>query len=199
MVAVINPIAVTLLKLVILFLLMGIVCLIMNKTYQNKQEKRADRLQREYKVLTPSLLASVKDEELLDVIIANLNAKQDAQNPDPYYSIPLLSPGRFEMYAVWVIHHELNNGNIPELLASRSASFCEPAIEGFEHIGAPLCAKAIREAIADDATEDTLADCHIAFIEAEANEKPLELCVPYIREHAEEFIDVADETEENTK
>lgn len=194
----IDPIATMLFKIVLLFALMALVCFIMNKRYKNEMDKRSERLQKEYEVLTPSLLATVKDEDLLDVIVANLNAKQDKQNPDPYHTIPLLSNERFEVYGIWLIHHELLTGTFETLKVSPSYPFAEPAINGMERIGAVKCAEAVRAAMETE-DKDEIGLCHFDYMTAVDEEKLLDLCIQYVRDNVEQFIDKPDseETEEN--
>ena len=62
-------IAQTLLRIFILFVLMGVVCWLMNTNYQNNLNVRSERLQTEYAVLTPKKIEEANDADLVDIII----------------------------------------------------------------------------------------------------------------------------------
>ena len=184
-----------LVRIIILFLLMGVVCWLMNKNYQNKMNARSERLQKEYAILTPKKIEEANDTDLVDIVIANLHGKLDEHNPAPFYTIPTLSPERFSLYSVWVIHNELTHGNFSDLLSSPSKNFLEQAVTGCKEIGAEKCADALQEALEHTDDENALADCHLHYMEAIAKEEPLTLCVSYIRSHVDAFIDQEDEPE----
>lgn len=155
----------------------------------NKKEKdsRAARLELLYSELDEEKLAHIPDEELVDAVIANLNAKQDKRRPDAYHTVPLLSRGRCAVYSVWLICHELDAGSFEDCFAGPSGVFCELAADGLELIGAIDCSVAVRKAL--QAEEEELAELHADFLEAAETEQPLQKCVEYIRNNPTEFVD----------
>ncbi|MBQ3259263.1 MAG: hypothetical protein IJA68_01945, partial [Clostridia bacterium] len=106
---------------------------------------------------------------------ANVMAKTDRRRPDVYHLIPLLSHGRVAVYSVWLICHELEISDMEALHRSPSGRFLEAAADGFSLIGAAACAAAEGET---------------ALREAIAAEQPLSLCVAYIRDNPNEFVDL---------
>ena len=132
-------------------------------------------LYKQYRTLSPETLAATPDSELVRAVVTNIMAKTDRSHPDVYHLIPLLSHGRIAVYSVWLICQELEVGDMETLLRSPSGRFLEMAADGFSLIGAAACAAA------EDET---------ALREAIAAEQPLSLCVAYIRDNPEEFIDL---------
>ncbi len=192
-----DPIAQTLIRVLILFLLMALVLFLMNHRFKSEQEKKADAMQKKYKDMTKELLDETPDNELMDAVAANLMAKLDKQTPDPYHTFALLSPGRNQIYAVWVILNEMKNGGTFQyLLASSSAPFCEPAADGMNRIGAVKCEAAIREALSVEDEWEKLGECNEQFFSALEEESPKDLCVQYIRENTSEFLDDTEEPAE---
>ncbi len=143
----------------------------------NKKEKSDPlaALYKQYRTLSAETLSTIPDGELVRAVVANIMAKTDRRRPDVYHLIPLLSHGRITVYSVWLICHELEVDDMESLLRSPSGRFLEAATNGFSLIGAEACAAA------EDET---------ALREAIAAEQPLDLCVAYIRDNPEEFIDL---------
>lgn len=162
--------------------------------FLNKKEKsdKTAALCKTYAVMTEELLASVPDEELVRAVVANLMSKQDKKRPDPAAQLPLLSRGRSAVYSVWLLCHELETQAFDAYFRSSSRRFAEPAADGLERIGATNSATALRAAIraAEDDTQTPLWEAvTTVFREAVSSEKPLELCVQYIRDNPDEFVD----------
>lgn len=132
-------------------------------------------LYKQYRTLSAETLAAIPDGELVRAVVANIMAKTDRRHPDVYHLIPLLSHGKVAVYSVWLICHELEIGDMDALLRSPSGRFLEWATDGFSLIGAAACAAAEDEA---------------ALRAAIATEQPLALCVTYIRDNPNEFIDL---------
>lgn len=132
-------------------------------------------LYKQYRTLSAEALAAISDGELVRAVVANIMAKTDRRRPDVYRLIPLLSHGRVAVYSVWLICHELEVSDMASLLRSPSGRFLEAATNGFSLIGAEACAAA------EDET---------ALREAIAAEQPLSLCVAYIRDNPDEFVDL---------
>ena len=184
----------TIIRLAILFVLIGITLIFMNKKAQSAQEKRSTMLAKKYKVMTKELLDSTPDEDLLDAVAANLMEKVNKQSPDPLHEFALLSPGRFQLYSVWLIMNELKNGgSFNSLLAGPSAVFSETAADGFDRIEAHACANAVRDALQVGDEWEKLSDCNEAYANAVAEENPKNLCIDYIRNCYTEFIDESTE------
>ncbi len=152
----------------------------------------AAALCKKYAVMTKDLLASVPNEEVVQAVVSNLMNKQDKRRPDAAAQLPLLSRGRAAVYSVWLLCNELETMEFDEFFRSPSRRFAEPAIDGLERIGAANSATALRAALrtAEDDTETPLwAAVTTVFREAIAAEQPLLLCVQYIRENPDEFLD----------
>lgn len=145
-----------------------------------------------YAVMTEELLTSVSDEEVVQAVVTNIMHKQDKRRPDVAATLGLMSRGRAAVYCVWLLCHEADKQDFDVVFKSSSRQFVEPAIDGLERIGAANTATALRAAwrMADDRSEQPLWDAvTTVFREAVASEQPLVLCVRYIRENPEEFVD----------
>lgn len=152
----------------------------------------AAALCKKYAVMTEQLLSSVPDAELVRAVVANVMNKQDKRRPDVADQLPLLSRGRAAVYSVWLLCEETREQSLDVFFASPSRRFAEPAAHGFERIGALNCATALRTALRsyDEKAEKPLWDAvTTVFSEAIASENPLSLCVAYIRENPDEFVD----------
>ncbi len=162
-------------------------------SFLGKKEKRdkSAALLKTYAVMTEELLAATPDEELVRAVVANLMAKQDKKRPDPMVQLPLLSRGRAAVYSVWLLCHELETQDFGEFFRSPSNRFAGPAADGLERIGATNSATALRAAMqaAEDETSPLWDAVTTVFHEATASENPLSLCVQYIRENTDEFVD----------
>ena len=158
--------------LVLVFMALLVALYIWGSNRRSKAS-RAEELEARYKVLDR----------------ANLMGKLDSRRPDAYRVIPLLSHGRCLVYSIWLICHELDETGFEELLASPSGDFLELAADGLQELGALRCATALREAPNAGGEEAVLAELHADFLEAAEAEKPLDLCVGYIRDNPEQFVD----------
>ncbi len=159
---------------------------------KKSKSDRAAALCKQYAVMTEALLASVPDEELVQAIVANVINKQDKRRPNPAAQLPLLSRGRAAVYSVWALCNEMEAQSFDAIMQSSSRCFAESAVDGFERIGAGNSAAALRVALrtAEEPKEEQLwAAVTTVLQEAIASEKPLALCIQYIRENTDEFID----------
>ena len=178
----------TMLRAGIALLLIGVILVIMNRIFTRGQGPRSEQLQKKYAKMTRQLLDATPDTELVEAVVANIMAKQDPQNPQPYYMLPLLSRGRGAVYSIWLVNCELKTNGFDVLYHGPSAPFCEPARDGFVLLGAEKCAQALADA--ETLTEDhDLAVCHDRYLDAAEEETPLTRCVTYIRDNPNEFID----------
>ncbi len=162
--------------------------------YLNKKEKSdgTAALCKTYAVMTEELLTSVPDEEVVRAVVANLMNKQDKKRPDPAAQLPFFSRGRAAVYSVWLLCNELETQEFDTVFRSSSRRFAEPAADGLDRIGATNSATALRAAIraAEDDTQTPLWDAvTTVFREAVTAEQPLTLCVRYIRDNPDEFVD----------
>lgn len=161
-------------------------------TGKKQKSDTAAALCKRYARLTPQTLEALPDEELVRAVVANVMAKQDRRRPDPAALLPLLSRGRAAVYSVWLLCHELETADFGALFRSPSRRLAEPAADGLERLGAHNSATALRAALhaAEDGTTAPLWDAvTTVFREAVNEEKPLALCVAYIRENTDEFTD----------
>lgn len=182
------------------FILMGAVLLLLLAASLWKPKPRDERdlrgrlLGEKYRTMTQALLRGTADDELLDAVIANLHEKLDPKRPDPYRTIPLLSPGRCAVYFVWLITKELDEGSFEDLYARPSGAFVELSADGMARIGAARSEQLLRRSVElagtkDAADSEAFAQLHADFLEAVEQEKPLALCAAYIRENPSEFLD----------
>lgn len=193
----VDPIAATMIRIFVLFVLMAIVLIMMNRRYDKGQKARSERLAETYKTMTRSLLDETSDEDLLDAVVANLNSKLDKKNPDPYYTVPLLSRERFLIYSFWLCDHELNANNFETMQQTGSFRFAETASEACTQFGADGCAEALQRAVSNAADADVLADAHVAYMEARMEENPTAKAIAYVRENADAFLDEGDDEPQN--
>lgn len=150
------------------------------------EQTRADELQKQYESLTKGMLEETPDDRLVEAVVANLMAKTDAKNPDPFYVVMALSRGRRAIYSVWLTTHELTEGTLKQYRITPSFRFAETAADGYGLIGADACAQALQAIL--DSPEETDA-LQQAFRDAAGSEAPLERAAAYIRENPDEFTD----------
>ena len=152
---------------------------------KRSEDSRSARLMKRYEHMTADLLAQTADDDLVDAVVSRVLAKAaQARRPDPVATLATLEHASTVVYSVWAVCKEMAAGDYDSLCASPARELLEPAQSAFEVIGAPACAQALAALIAAP-DEDTQA----AFRLAVQTECPLSLCVPYIRDHAEEFCD----------
>lgn len=150
------------------------------------EQSRADELQKQYETLTRAMLEELPDDRLAEAVVANLMAKTDAKNPDPYYVVMALSRGRRAIYSVWLTTHELTEGTLKQYQSTPSVRFGETAVDGFALIGAEGCAQALQTMLEGPEDEEMAQQ---AFRDAVAADQPLALAAAYIRENPDEFTD----------
>lgn len=149
-------------------------------------QSRADELQKQYETLTRAMLEELPNDRLMEAVVANLMAKTDAKNPDPYYVVMALSRGRRAIYSVWLTTHELTEGTLKQYRSTPSVRFGETAVDGYTLIGAEGCAQALQTILDGPEDEETAWQ---AFRDAAAADQPLTLAAAYIRENPDEFTD----------
>ncbi len=159
------------------------------------EQTRAEALKTKYATITEELLANAPEEELVDGVVANLMAKTDKKNPDPYYMVMAASRGRRAVYSVWLVVKELTHGDLEKFRQSPSARYAEPAIEGLELFGAEACAMLLTKAMEAEEPDEIY---NTAFKDGVGQENPLALAAAYIRDNMADFVDddVAEMAEE---
>lgn len=145
---------------------------------------RAEQLQKTYAVMTPALLEKTPDEEVVSAVIANLMAKLREHNPDPLITMPQQSIGRSAVYFCWLLCKEAEKNGVAALLQKPSVRFADIGEESFKIVGAIATSDAFA-AYRETPSEETAA----ALESALQTERPLTLCVAYIRSLPEEFTD----------
>lgn len=157
---------------------------------RKSRPNKADALKKQYKTLTAEQLATLSDEALLPAVIANVMGKQNEKQPEPYYELPLLSPGRAAVYRVWLVCRETESGGFAALWRPKTRLLTEAAVSDLAELGAAQCAAALGAVLeAIPLGELPAAGAETAFSAACEAEQPLALCVTYIRENPAEFID----------
>ena len=154
--------------------------------YRLDKKEKSDplaALYKQYASLSAEQLSATSDGELVRAVVSNVLAKTDRRHPDVYRLISVLSHGRIAVYSVWLLCNELEAADIATLLRSPSGRFVETALDGLSLIGAHNCVEALT-AVLESPQDDTLLRSAIT------QEQPLLLCVSYIREFPEEFIDL---------
>ncbi len=171
---------------VVMILLAAVIGIYLYRLDKKEKSDPLAALYKQYETLTPDSLAAVADGELVRAVAINVMQKTDKKRPDVYALIPFLSHGRVAVYSVWLLCHELETSSVTALLTSPSGCFLEPAADGLALIGAEASAAALT-AVLEAPDDQTRAD---ALHAALAAEDPLTLCVPYIRENPDEFVDL---------
>ena len=168
---------------VMLLLLLVVVLLALRRIGNRRgEDTRAHRLMKQYKVMTREKLDAAPEGELVDAVVSRVLARaQDARRPDPVTALAQMDHGNTVVYSVWAVCKEMAAGDSRSLQSRRARGVTALAADGFEAVGAPLCASAFRTML-ETGDED-------AFRSAVQQEQPLALCEAYIRDHADEFID----------
>lgn len=170
--------------LVVFLILVGVMYWLGKK--RTDEPSRADDLKEKYKQLTRSMLDELPDDQLVEAVVANLMAKTDRQNPDPYYVVMALSRGRRAVYSVWLTTKELTSGTLYKYRESASARFAETAVDGYTLFGAVACATVLEKAMQAEDPAEIMAD---SFRDAVKQENPLALAAAYIQDNPDAFTD----------
>jgi len=186
----VNPITIVMILLVAAIALY----LWMSGRKEVSETAQADNLGEKYEEMSPELLDSIPDSELVPAVIANLLAALEESGCDAYSYIPGLSRGRCAVYSVWLVCNELKTKTIAEYLTGYTANFAALAADGFELIGAQGCADTLRSAINAstldmDVMEQAVAESQKNYTMSVESEQPFELCREYIRTNPDDFVD----------
>ena len=175
-------------ELIILVILAIGVLFLMNWGKKKGDDSRSARLMEKYKEMTAEEFDAIADDELVDAVVCRvLGRAAEQRRPDPVRELAALEHGSTVVYAVWAVCREMAAGDYATLTRTATWEVADLAADGFEEIGAPACAAAWRTLLTGEAAD--LTEAEAAFHRAVESECPLTLCVPYIRDHASEFID----------
>ena len=170
--------------LVVFLVLVGVMYRLGKKRVE--EPSRAEDLKKTYARLTRDMLDELNDENLVEAVVANLMAKTDEKNADPYYVVMALSRGRRAVYSVWLTTKELTTGTLQRYRETPSARFAEAAVDGYTLFGAIACATVLEKAMAAEDSQEIMAD---SFRDAVTQEHPLALAADYIRHNPDAFTD----------
>lgn len=138
---------------------------------------RREKRETIHETLTADKLAALPDGQVVNAVIKDMLAACEAAKKEPYRMAATWSNPQVNVYSVWATVKELELTVFSTLEGTPAGQFLPFSVEGFHQIGAPACAAAV-EAADDD-----------AFSAAVAAEQPLTLCVEYIRDNAEAFVE----------
>jgi len=147
---------------------------------------RKNRGQPKPERLTAERLAATPDGELVHAVAEAITDRMDPKR-DPYRQVPLMGEAPCSFYAVWLVCMETGRSrDLRAVKAGPSGRFLEYAADGFRSVGAPGCAAAVDMILTQNPKYQKANDAFFAALEAE---KPLELCVPFIRDNADKFVE----------
>lgn len=174
-------------ELIILVGIAGLLLLAMRFGRRQGKNTRAERLMKQYAVMTREMIENAPEGELVDGAVSRVLAKAaEARRPDPVAVLSGLPHANTTVYAVWVVCKEMAASGYDTMMKTAAHEFADLARASFADIGATACADAW-EAL--HTAEQKTDDLEAALRTAIQTECPLSLCEEYIRDHAEEFID----------
>lgn len=160
---------------------------------------RSARLMKKYATISEEAFAAIPEEELVDAVVSRVLAKAAAaRRPDPTVVLAGLPYGSTVVYSIWAVCKEMAAGDFAMLMTTATKKLVEPATEALSAVGATACSRALADMAAAHATGQPTEEAAQAFHLAVESECPLTLCEGYIRDHAADFIDGAEETSEKT-
>ena len=174
-------------ELIILAVIAGLLLIAMRLGRRQGKNTRAERLMKQYAVMTREMIDNAPEGELVDGAVSRILAKAaETRRPDPVVVLSGLPHANTTVYAVWAVCKEMTASGYDVMMKTAARDFADLARVSFSEIGASACADAW-EALhtAEEKTEDLEAALRMAI----QSECPLSLCEEYIRDHAEEFID----------
>ena len=155
---------------------------------RNHDESRSAKLMKKYKTLTPELLASTPDEELVEAVVACVLAEaSESRRPDPAYTLSKWPQPYTVVYSIWAVCKEMAHGTYAALLRTATREMVEPAIDGLPVAGAPDTAAALKAVVEAHKEGEGVEEAEAAFHQAVETECPLSLLVAYIRDHVAEL------------
>ncbi len=174
--------------LLILIFVGCIAALLVFRAKKMRPATKEESLQKQYAVMTAQLLEETPDDKLVNAVIANLMEKLSRLHPDPLITIPRLSRGRNAVYFTWMLCKEVEHNGVHALCKKPASRFVDVGIEGLITVGAEATAAAVRAFLSPDADAQE-SDLEAAVLAALETEQPLGLCVEYIRQNPEDFLD----------
>lgn len=164
-----------------------VIGLLMMRNNKKRSNTKAENLQKTYAVMTKTLLDETPDDRLVNAVIANLMEKLSDGRPDPLVTIPRLSHGRNAVYFTWMLVKEVEHHGAEALLKKPASRFVDVGVEGLIAIGAENTAQAVKAFVTP--AEDVQEDLGAALTATIEMEQPLALCVEYIRDNPDDFMD----------
>ena len=174
-------------QLALVLILIVLILLLMRVGKRKGDNSRASRMMKKYAVISRKELDAIDDDELVEAVVCRVLAKAEEERiPDVVHTLSTMEHGSTVVYSVWSVCREMAKSDFATLMKTATRSMVEPAVNGFEVIGAPRCAAALAalQMQADEEGEQALR-------QAMQTECPLSLLVPFIRDHAEQFVDDA--------
>jgi len=162
-----------------------------------------------YKVLTVDILKNIKDENLEQAIIDNIQTKFNKDFSNEEEIVRNLSKGKKAIYVTWLLEAEVNNGGFNQFYFNSSGQLADLGQGAFKTIGAVQFADLVGQADSiHEATKANLEKYNDGTIESFSKsydqnplndldgkfyklykDEPLhEIKVKYIRENVNEFV-----------
>lgn len=162
-----------------------------------------------YKVLTADIINNIKDDDLEQAIIDNIQSKFNADYSNEEDIVRNLSLGQRAFYVTWLLEAEVNNGGFNQFYFNSSGQLADLAEDSFKIIGAVKFADLVKQAnsIYDDIKDDlekfndgTIESFSKSYEQNPLNElddkfyklykdEPLgQIRIEYIRENVNEFV-----------
>ena len=174
-------------ELIILAVIAVLLLIAMRVGRRHGKDTRAERLMKQYAVMTREMIDNAPEGELVDGAVSRVLAKAAAsRRPDPVVVLAGLPHANTVVYTVWVVCKELTASDYTAMMKTAAAELADAVENSFSVIGAMQCAETWRTL---HTAEEKTADMEQALRVAIQTECPLSLCEAYILDHAEDFID----------
>lgn len=162
-----------------------------------------------YKALTTDIIKGIKDENLEQAIIDNIQAKFERDFSNEEDVVRSLSAGQQAIYVTWILEAEVNNGGFNQFYFNSSGQLADLGENAFKTIGAIQFADLVRQAntIYDETKADLekyndgtiesfsksydqnpLNDLDDKFYKLYEAEPLSQIKVKYIRDNVNEFV-----------
>ena len=162
-----------------------------------------------YKVLTVDIIKNIKDENLEQAIIDNIQTKFNKDFSNEEEVVRSLSEGKKAIYVTWILEAEVNNGGFNQFYFNSSGQLADLGEDAFKTIGASQFADLVAQANSIyDVTKENLEKYNDGTIESFSksyDQNPLndlddkfyklykhepldQIKVQYIRNNVKEFV-----------
>jgi hypothetical protein len=162
-----------------------------------------------YKVLTVDIIKNIKDENLEQAIIDNIQTKFKKDFSNEEEVVRSLSEGQKAIYVTWILEAEVNNGGFNQFYFNSSGQLADLGQDAFKTIGAIQFASLVGRADSIyDATKEDLEKYNDGTIESFSKsydknplndlddkfyklykDEPLnQIKIKYIRDNIKEFV-----------